>query len=89
MSLFILLYWILCHTTTQQSCIKKQPCFSFDTDKDELEGALSFSVRSTHGSSSLGSVARSINDDEDIDDFECESGISDALQKYRPVSIRV
>jgi hypothetical protein len=33
-------------------------------------------------------VARS-NDDEDVDDFECESGIADVLRKYKPDSITV
>ena len=70
---------------------KKQPRTSFQNtyaeDEDESERALSSTACSTCGSLSLGSVARSSNDDEDIDDFECESGISDALQKYKPDSI--
>ena len=64
---------------------KKRPCSSFD----KLEGDLLSTVCSTCSSSSLGSVTRSSNVDKDIDDFECKYGISDALQKYKPVSITV
>ena len=66
---------------------KKRSRSSCDnTDEDKSEGGSS-TARSTRGSSSLGqSVARS-NDSDDVDDFECESGIADALRKYKPVNI--
>ena len=67
---------------------KKRSRSSFENNDESSEGASSAAVCSTRGSSSFGSVARSGRlDDEDIDDFECESGISDTLQKYKPASI--
>ena len=70
------------------SSTKKRPRSSFDTNLDEDESQASLATRSTRGSCSFGSVARS-NDDEDVDDFECESGIADVLRKYKPDSITV
>ena len=67
---------------------KKRSRSSFENNDESSEGASSAAVCSTRGSSSFGSVARSGRlDDEDIDDFKCESGISDTLQKYKPASI--
>ena len=67
---------------------KKRSRFSVENNDESSEGASLAAVCSTRGSSSFGSVARSGRlDDEDIDDFECESGLSDTLQKYKPASI--